>query len=111
MDKLPQSSPQRFMPYSKYQRVRRDISIEVNSDLEVSNIVEAIDSGKIPFLQKVGIFDVYEKPESTDSIKSLAFSISFQDTEKTLTDEEVEQSILQIRSLLEDRFGARLRGN
>ncbi|MEK9867958.1 MAG: phenylalanyl-tRNA synthetase subunit beta, partial [Betaproteobacteria bacterium] len=65
----------------------------------------------IPFLQKVGIFDVYEKAESTDSTKSLAFSISFQDTKKTLTDEEVEKSILQIRSLLEDRFGARLRGN
>jgi phenylalanyl-tRNA synthetase beta chain len=111
VDKLPRSSSQRFMPYSKYQRVRRDISIEVNSDLEVSDIVEAIESGKIPFLQKVGIFDVYEKAESTDSTKSLAFSISFQDTKKTLTDEEVERSILQIRSLLEDRFGARLRGN
>ena len=111
VDKLPRSSPQRFMPYSKYQRVRRDISIEVNSDIEVSDIVEAIESESIPFLQKVGIFDVYEKAESTDSTKSLAFSISFQDTKKTLTDEEVEKSILQIRSLLGDRFGARLRGN
>jgi phenylalanyl-tRNA synthetase beta chain len=41
--------------------------------------------------------------------KSLAFRMLLQDTEKTLTDAQADQVVAKLISVLENRFGARLR--
>ncbi|MDP1681286.1 MAG: hypothetical protein Q8L39_05880, partial [Burkholderiales bacterium] len=57
----------------------------------------------------LAIFDLYSGKGIDSGKKSLAFRILMQDTEKTLTDQEVETVITRLTQVLSDRFGAKLR--
>ena len=60
-------------------------------------------------LQRVNIFDLYEGKGVQEGSRSLAWSLSFQSRDRTLTDEEVDTSMAAIVKALEKEFGARLR--
>ena len=55
------------------------------------------------------LFDVYRGKGIDLGKKSLAFKVLMQDTQKTLTDEEVEAAVAQIKDVLATRFNATLR--
>jgi phenylalanyl-tRNA synthetase beta chain len=57
----------------------------------------------------IGLFDVYRGAGLPDGKKSLAFRVLLQDTEKTLTDQEVEAVMGGLVRVLERDFSAKLR--
>jgi phenylalanyl-tRNA synthetase beta chain len=61
-----------------------------------------------PYVQEVVLFDVYRGQGVIQGKKSLAFRVSLQDTQKTLTDAEIEPSIALLVDVL-NRQGAQLR--
>ena len=86
--------------------VERDIAVVVAGDRPSSEIQELIRDAAGPLLADVRLFDVYPMP---DGDRSLAFRVSLQPIERTLTDAEIDEAMADTVGALE-RNGARLRG-
>ena len=106
---LMQTKVTKYQEVSKFLPVRRDIAIVVDVNLAVQTIVDAVHSAKIPLLQQIQLFDVYQGIGIAENKKSLAFLVLMQDTHKTLLDTEAEVAMAELLKLLEKQFGASLR--
>ena len=60
-------------------------------------------------LTDIQVFDVYEGEHVGKEEKSIAYSLTFQDATKTLTDEEVMNIFHHIIERVEDRLPAKVR--
>ncbi|MEL6151072.1 MAG: hypothetical protein AAFR56_15720 [Chloroflexota bacterium] len=60
-------------------------------------------------LREVQLFDVYTGESITEGKKSIAYSLTFQTDEKTLTDKEVAKIQKKIVKSAKARLGAELR--
>ena len=60
-------------------------------------------------MEKCTLFDCYEGVQIGEDRKSLAYSLSFRDMEKTMTDDEVNKIMKKILNGLEHEFQAELR--
>lgn len=98
-----------YQEVSKMIPVRRDIAIVVDEQVEVQAVIDAVYAAKIPLLQKIQLFDIYQGKGITENKKSLAFLILMQDTHKTMVDSEAEAAMAKLLALLENKFDAQLR--
>lgn len=96
-------------PISRYPSIRRDLAVVVENRVAVGEIFTAIENIGVKNLVGLNLFDVYQGPGVADGYRSLALSLTLQDTEKTLEDAEVDASIATVVKLLQDEFGATLR--
>ena len=94
---------------SKFPPLRRDISVLVDKDINVGEIVNEINSQEIDRVIDFYPFDIYEGNGIESNKKSLAFLILMQDTYKTLEDEEVSNIVNQVLDILQNKFKATLR--
>ena len=94
---------------SRYPSIRRDISVEVEQNMPVQQLVDAIYSIKNEILQEVFVFDVYTGREVRNNRKSVALGLILQDFSRTLVDEDVENLVAKILAQLEERCNAVLR--
>jgi phenylalanyl-tRNA synthetase beta chain len=106
---LLQTKVTKYQEVSKFLPVRRDIAIVVDADLPVQAIVDAVNSARIPLVQQIQLFDIYQGKGIAENKKSLAFLVLMQDTHKTLLDIEAETAMAELLKLLEKQFGASLR--
>ena len=97
-----------YKPISKFPTVSRDIAILINKDIPSSDIVALIKQ-TAKKLVDINIFDVYQGDKIDPSLKSIAISLEFQDTEKTLTGEDVDKFVNQILKRLDFTYQAKLR--
>ena len=63
-----------------------------------------------PALELIRLVDQYQGSQVPPGHQSLAFHMLFRDPERTLTAEEVAETMDRIVAALKDRFGAELRG-
>jgi phenylalanyl-tRNA synthetase beta chain len=64
----------------------------------------------VPHLVRVSLFDVYEGSQVGPGRRSLAWNLTFQAPDRTLTDEEVNEFHARIVEEISRRFGAEIRG-
>jgi len=93
---------------SRFPLVRRDIAVLANESVLVETLLIAMRGVKAPFVEDVGLFDVYRGKGVEQGKKSLAFRVLLQDTQKTLTESEIEPSIALLVDAL-NKNGAQLR--
>ncbi|MBW1615706.1 MAG: phenylalanine--tRNA ligase subunit beta [Deltaproteobacteria bacterium] len=76
---------------SKFPAIIRDATFIVSKDINASDIYEYILSGKKDggFLRKAEIFDVYQGDSIPTDKKSVSFRITYQASDKTLTDDMI----------------------
>lgn len=99
----------KFTTISRYPNVIRDIAIVLDENITSNSIVKVIkDNGK-KILKSVEVFDVYQGENVESNKKSVALSLVFENKEKTLTDEEVNDAYDRIVKSLEQEFSAYLR--
>ena len=60
-------------------------------------------------MASLGLFDVYRSPALGVNKKSLAILMVMQDTERTLTDADVEAAVTALLDVAKRRFNATLR--
>ena len=89
--------------------VRRDFSLLLNSTTSFSEIEIIAKSCDKKILKQVGLFDVYEGKNLGKGKKSYAVSFTFQDSEQTLKDTQVDDVMNKIRKELETKLEAQLR--
>ena len=109
IEKLLEDKAFKYEDISKFLPVRRDIAVVVDESVEVNSILDAVYKAKIPFLNRIALFDLYQGKGIAENKKSVAFLILMQDTSKTLVDSEADSSVSKIVKLLEKQFGATLR--
>ena len=94
---------------TKFPPVRRDISVVVDLDIKVGDMVKAVKSQEIKRVIDFYPFDQYEGKGIEDNKKSIAFLILMQDTYKTLEEDEVSKIVNQALDILKNKFKAKLR--
>jgi phenylalanyl-tRNA synthetase beta chain len=80
----------------------------VPTDVTAARVREVIES--FPLVRSASIFDVYTGPPIPPGRKSLAFSVSYQSPDKTLTDKDVAHQRERIIARLREELDAKLRG-
>jgi phenylalanyl-tRNA synthetase beta chain len=99
----------RFSGISRMPAVRRDLAFLVADETPAGRILEAL-RGRVPaFVREVEVFDQYRGKGVEPGKKSLALRIVMQDTDRTLTDSEVEGVVASIREQLNEQFQAKPR--
>ncbi|MEA3454257.1 MAG: phenylalanine--tRNA ligase subunit beta [Candidatus Caldatribacteriota bacterium] len=93
----------------KYPLVQRDLALIVKEEILSADIIKTIKSIDEKLIKKVTLFDIFKGKQIGDGYKSLAYSVIFQDKDRTLTDQEVENIYKKIREQLITKFSAKIR--
>lgn len=103
----------KYTPISKYPSVTQDLAFVVHEDVNVADIIKAIEkNGKLDKEQVIAhieVFDVYTGEHVEKGYKSIALSITFQSSKRTLSETEIQSLREQILSALERDVHAILR--
>ncbi len=81
--------PIKFKEVSKYPEIKKDIAFIVKKDVTASTLMAQIKKAGGRLLTDIDVFDIYTGENVADDEKSIAFSLTFSDPTKTLSDEEV----------------------
>lgn len=98
-----------FQPLPKFPSSTRDIAIIVDTTIPAETIRKTIIENGGTILESVNVFDVFTGGNISEDKKSLAFSLTFRSSEKTLADNEVDAVHERIIKTLETTYQARLR--
>lgn len=93
----------------RFPAVRRDLSLLLDRSVTFAQLEALARKSERKLLRAVDLFDVYEGDKLPPGKKSYALSFILQDSERTLTDDQVEKAMGRIRSALEQEAGAELR--
>lgn len=93
----------------RYPSIARDIAFVLDDDTKAGDVQQAIYELGAPLIKEVRIFDVYKGENLPDEKKSVAYSLLYQDPDKTLKDEEVEASYQKIVDTVNKKFDAYVR--
>ena len=81
----------------------------VDEDVEAGALVDAAHEAAGGLLREARVFDVYRGDQIGERRKSVAIHLTFQSSERTLTEDEATEVRSRIVGLLAERFGAELR--
>ena len=98
----------KYAGIANFPAVKRDLSLTVERTVPVGGIESVIIEGGGDLLEDVKLFDVYEGDRIDTGLKSVAFSITLRAKDRTLSDEEINNTMNNIIGKLE-AFGAELR--
>ena len=98
-----------YQEISKFPEVRRDIAVIVNRETPSGAVLDAARASAGASLADARIFDVYEGDGVAENEKSLAIGLTFRDQSRTLTDEEINESLSQVIESLGEKLDATLR--
>lgn len=101
--------PIKFKEVSKYPSVKKDLAFVTSKEVSSQMIQDEIKKAGGRLLTDIQVFDVYEGEHVGKEEKSIAYSLTFQDATKTLTDEEVMNIFHHIIERVEDRLPAKVR--
>jgi phenylalanyl-tRNA synthetase beta chain len=93
-----------------YPVVKQDLAFVVDESVRAGELVEEARRAAGSELREMRPFDVYRGEQVGSGKKSIAFAVSFQSPERTLSDEDAGEFRRRIVEALEGRFGAILRG-
>src|SRR4051794_22328356 len=102
----------RFKEIDRYPEVTRDIAMFVGPKVTHADVLQTIASANESLLEKVELFDLFienSAAQTAEPRKSLAYSLTYRDKNRTLTSEEVGAAHAQIRKRLRSQIGAELR--
>jgi len=99
----------RVQPVSRFPAVRQDIALVLDEAVKAAEVESLIRQAGGALLTGVELFDIYRGEQLGGQKKSLAYRLTFQAPDKTLTDEVVAKQQARIVAHLEKTLGARLR--
>ncbi len=98
-----------FQALPTYPPSLRDLAVVVDRGVQAGALLETIQKSGGELLREVRIFDVYAGKQLSADKKSIAFSLTFQSPERTLTDADTQNAFDRILHRLEQGHGAVLR--
>ena len=98
-----------FKELPKFPEVRRDLALLLDEDVKYADLQASAERVAKKLLKQVTLFDVYRGDKIPAGKKQYALGFVLQDTEKTLTDADVERVMDKLLSTFTNEFGAVLR--
>ena len=98
-----------FVEITKFPAVTRDIALLLKAEISHKEVVEAIEAAGVKRLTDIKLFDVFSGEKLGLGMKSMAYTLTFQNPEDTLEDEEVARYMEKIQKSLEVTIGAEVR--
>ena len=83
--------PVQAKPISTFPPVKQDFAFTAPISLQAKTLQDAIEKSAGDLLESVELFDVYEGEQLGEGLRSLAYSVTFRATDRTLSGEEMEE--------------------
>ena len=99
----------KYKEISKFPGITKDLAFIVSKDVTAGDIISTIKKAGGKLLKDITVFDVYTGEKVGNNEKSIAFSLTFLDINKTLNDEEVMTIFNNIIEKVENSHYAKLR--
>jgi phenylalanyl-tRNA synthetase beta chain len=96
-------------PVPTFPPVLEDLAVVVDEDLPAETVAWTIQAAGGNLVTELRLFDVYRGEQAGAGKKSLAYSLTYQAPDRTLTDAEVAAIRRRIVQRLEKELGAKLR--
>ena len=94
---------------TKFPTVTKDMAFAVSREVTCEEILNVMKKAGGRILKSISVFDVYEGENVGKDEKSIAFSLTFEDATKTLTDDEVMEVFNKIVENVTEKCHATLR--
>ena len=98
-----------FLPLPKFPETFRDISLLIDKTVTSGEVMSEISQIGEPLLSKIELYDHFEGKKIQEGKKSLTYALTFQSSERTLVDEEINPVFDKMVKTLWSQFGATLR--
>jgi len=95
---------------STFTPIYEDLALVVDARLSADAVLPVMLEAGRPLLRNARLFDLYEGEQAGTGKKSLAYALTYQAMDRTLTDKDVEKVRKRIVRKLEQEFQAQLRG-
>lgn len=99
-----------YRPFSTLPAAKRDVAVIVPDDLPADRVLGELRAAGGELLTEATLFDVYCGDSIPAGTKSLAFALTYQPKEKTLTDKEIDKAHEKIENRLKHVLKASIRG-
>jgi|688.fasta_scaffold00788_41 phenylalanyl-tRNA synthetase beta chain len=98
-----------YKEVNKYPSVQRDLALVVDKAITYGAIEKSVQTIKLPKLQQMQLFDLFESDKLGTNKKSMAVSFTFWDDAKTLTDNEIDGMMGKLIQCFEKEIQAEIR--
>jgi phenylalanyl-tRNA synthetase beta chain len=99
-----------FVPVPRFPSALRDIAVVVAQMNTANQVISEIRAAGGDLLSDIRLFDLYQGESIPHGTKSLAFALSYQAPDRTLTDKEVDKAHKKIEERLKHTLKAQVRG-
>ena len=99
-----------YRPFNTLPAAKRDVAVIVPETLPMDRVLAELQAAGGDLLTGAELFDVYRGDSIPAGTKSLAFALTYQPKEKTLTDKEIDKAHQKIESRLVHVLKAQIRG-
>ena len=99
----------KYKEISKFPSVKKDLAVVVDKNITSEEIAAVIKKAGGSSLSKIEVFDVYTGKGIEENKKSIAYSLTFEKMDRTLTDEEINEYLEKIIDMVSKKIGAELR--
>ncbi len=103
------SMAKKFTVLPVFPAVGRDIALLVPEHVAAGALVDAVLQAREPLIEQCKIFDVYQGDSLKPGYKSVALSVTYRSSQKTLTEKNVEKVHVKIVNMLGSKFEGTLR--
>jgi phenylalanyl-tRNA synthetase beta chain len=112
LDALLAAIPSRFAytPVPRFPAALRDVAVVVPEDVTAERLLAEVRTAGGALLRDVRLFDLYRGPSIPAGTKSLAFALTYQADDRTLTDKEVDKAHKKIEDRLVHVLKGMIRG-
>lgn len=108
---LMQLSPEtrQFHPLPRFPKIKFDVSVLIDREIEIQTLKDEIKKANETLITNIRLFDIYEGKNIPENKKAVAFTITLQAEDRTLTDEEMADTQSKVFLNLE-KLGGTIRG-
>ena len=99
----------KYKEISKFPNVKKDVAFIIDKNTPSMDVEMVIKKAGGSLLKNIEVFDVYTGENVKENEKSIAYSLTFNDSAKTLTDVEVTEIFNKIINDVENKLDAKLR--
>ncbi|KAB3535418.1 phenylalanine--tRNA ligase subunit beta [Alkaliphilus pronyensis] len=98
-----------YKPLPKYPAITRDFAVVLKEEIYVKDIEKIIRDNGGSILESFRLFDIYRGNQISEDHKSVAYTLTYRHSQRTLTDEDVNKVQDRILKKIEDELGGSLR--
>lgn len=101
--------PPKYEAVNKFPASEKDFSVVVDEDITVKEVMDVAKKTAGKLMTSIKLFDVYRGNQIPEGKKSVSFTFTLENHERTLTDEETNGALNKIIEAVKQKFNAELR--